>query len=110
MIYVPEVVIGFLGAFMLGLGAIWSSRVRKEFEEDDELAATRLFLKGSMVSSLKVLVASSFVFGFTGALSLAGIVSGIDILANTIRVGTLVLFAGYVYLHYSMLKALRARS
>jgi hypothetical protein len=105
--YVVETVFGFLGAVFFLLCLRWSIEIEKKFQEDSELAATRIFLHDSVISSLKVAVAVSVVFGLTGLVSLIGISRGAQLLSNLIRVGSGVLFLGYMYFHYSTEKAVK---
>lgn len=109
IMYLIETVFGLTGALIFALGLKWARDIFRRFEDDEELAATQIFLQGSIVSSLRIVAVTAVFFALTGVVSLYGIYSGNEMLSNAVRLGSLVLFMGYIQFHYSIHSSLEKK-
>lgn len=100
--YLVETIFGLTGFIIFLISLKWAKDIFRRFKNDEELAATKIYLKNSIVSSLKIIALSSIFFAATGAVSLYGLQIENKTLSNAVRVGSFILFASYIYFHYAI--------
>jgi len=104
--FLLEVITGVLGGLIFLAAIVLMYRVHQKFEEDRELASTKIFLEGSMVRSLKVVAAGSIFLGLTGLISIIAILFGLhEIYKNFFRIGTAIVFLSYFYMNFEVYMA-----
>lgn len=85
-----------MGALIFGVTTVLSYVVHRRIEEDIETTLEMFFLRSEIRKSLKALLLSVVVFAVSGILSLVGFRFEIPFLVQSILVGAIVLFTGYM--------------
>ena len=108
MILIIEATTGTISLVLLVIASYYSFQVLKSFEENEELAATKIFLHHSIVNSLKVHVIGSLIFGVSGLFSVYAIATEMpEIFQNMYKIGAAYVFATYTYMMYNIAQSTR---
>lgn len=107
--FILETIVGIISFLIFTTSAYLSFKILNQFEQDKELAATKIFLQGAMVKSLKALIFGIIAFTITALITLYATINNLEneLLRNSFRIGTIILFLTYLYLTYNIRKSVK---